>query len=212
MKIKTNTRIAFPLASAIAALLAASHTQAATFYWDDNGSTVGFGNATGGAWSEDNTSASSPGTGRWTTGSDGTVAGSPTQATANTDAFNFGSPTHGLGAGTITVSGTVNMGSLTYSSLSGAIVLTGGTIAYSAAPTITANNALNTINSIVGGAATSLTKAGSGTLVFTGANTYTGTTIINGGTLNLGGGTADGSLASTALNLGGGTFSYPVSF
>ena len=54
----------------------------------------------------------------------------------------------------------------------------------------------------------SLTKTGAGTQTLTGANTYTGATTINGGTLNLGGATATGSLASTVLNLGGGTLSY----
>ena len=37
-----------------------------------------------------------------------------------------------------------------------------------------------------GGAGHSLIKAGAGTLVLTGANTYTGNTTINGGTLDLG--------------------------
>ncbi len=47
-----------------------------------------------------------------------------------------------------------------------------------------------------------LTKTGTGTWTVTGANTYTGATTVNAGTL------ADGNtLASTALVLGGGTFS-----
>lgn len=53
-----------------------------------------------------------------------------------------------------------------------------------------------------------LLKIGLGTLTLTGANSYTGTTTITQGTLNLGGATANGSLASTVLNLGGGTLSY----
>ena len=56
--------------------------------------------------------------------------------------------------------------------------------------------------------AASLTKVGINTQTLTGASTYTGATAVNGGTLDLGGSTANGSLASTALNLGGGTFSY----
>jgi fibronectin-binding autotransporter adhesin len=204
-------------------LLSFSSLHAATFYWDQNGATTGFGTGTG-TWAEDNTS---PGPGRWTTSSDGTLAGSLTQATANTDIFNFGSTTHGLSTGSITVSGAVAMGNTTFSSLSGAITLTGGTINYAAASTITVNNTTNTINSTIGGAATSLTKAGTGTLVLGGNNTYAGQTIVNagtlavtgaatgtgaitlnGGTFNLGNGTATGSVSATVLNLAGGTFSY----
>ena len=53
-----------------------------------------------------------------------------------------------------------------------------------------------------------LQKIGLGTLTLTSANSYTGDTTITGSTLNLGGATASGSLASTVLNLAGGTLSY----
>ena len=205
-RILSSARLSFPLAAAIAALLAGTQAHAATFYWDNNNTTLGFGNA-GGNWAQNSTSGGT--SARWKTDPTGVAAGSATQATANTDIFHFGTTTFGLGAGTITVNvAGVTMGDTFYGSASDAVVLSGGAITFGAAKTITVKNATNTINSVVGGAATSLTKAGSGSILLTAANTYTGTTIINGGTLDLGGSTATGSLASSVLTLGGGSLSY----
>ncbi len=79
--------------------------------------------------------------------------------------------------------------------------------------TINANRAVtvsaNTLT--VGGinGAFTFTKNGAGTLAITGTSGYNGATTVNAGTLDLGGGTANGSLASTALTLAGdGSFSY----
>jgi autotransporter-associated beta strand protein len=143
--------------------------------FDNNTDAASFGTA-GGTWAAP--------TSGWTTNAAGTaVPGSVT--TATTDTLNFGTSSDGLAAGTITVSGTVGSGNITFGSASGAIVLSGGTITLAAAPTITVNNASNTINSVLAGTATTLTKAGSGTLILSGSNTYTGATTVNGGTLSI---------------------------
>ena len=62
-------------------------------------------------------------------------------------------------------------------------------------------------NPITGGAA--LVKSGSGTLTLSNANTYTGGTTINGGTVSLAGGN-DCIKAGTALTLAGGTLALGV--
>src|SRR5207247_2043306 len=45
----------------------------------------------------------------------------------------------------------------------------------------------------------SLTQSGSGTLILTNANSYTGTTLINAGTLQVGNGGASGTLGTGAV-------------
>ncbi len=180
VKSKSSLRAAI-LAGSIAAMLAhlaAPSASAVTYYWDNNGATAGFGTA-GGTWAAPTTGNATQG---WSTDATGvTLPGDIT--TATTDLLNFGNGATGLAAGTITVSGTVDAGDMTFASGSGAIVLSGGTINLASAETITVNNPTDTISSILAGATTSLTKAGTGTLVLSGANTYSGTTNVSAGTL-----------------------------
>ena len=190
---------AFVLAGSIAAMLAhlaAPSAQAVTHYWDNNGTTAGFGTAAG-TWAAPTTGDATQG---WSTSATGVlVPGSVTTGTA--DILNFGNGATGLAAGTITVSGTVDAGDMTFASGSGAIVLSGGTINLAAAETITVNNTTDTISSILAGAATSLTKAGTGTLILSGINTYTGLTNVSAGTLTI----SDASTFTntSAINLSG---------
>ena len=115
------------------------------------------------------------------------------------------------GAGTVTLSGVT---SPTFGGLSGAsgnlaVIITN----YSTVTNLTLNpgtGVTHTYGGVIadGVLGLTLTKTGAGTHVLTNANLYTGATVINQGTLNLGGATATGSLASTVLTLSGGTLSY----
>ncbi len=147
------------------------------FYWDGNGTVSGFGTAAG-TWA-------APTISQWSFSEDGTAT---PEASATTFTFlpvNFGTASAGLAAGTITVSGTVEAGSLQFGSASEAIILSGGSIILADTSALTVNTTTGTVSSVLAGAATALSKAGDGTLVLSGANTYTGATTINDGILGI---------------------------
>jgi autotransporter-associated beta strand protein len=197
MKIHCSNR--FPallgkrLASQVITICSVGIASATPYYWDTNSTSAGFGNASG-TWGTDAFWNDS------TTGGAGTFANS----TATTDLINFGNGVTGLATGSIAV-GTASAGNITFASGSGAISLTGGTLTLAAAATLTTNNAADSISSILAGAGTSLTKAGTGTLTLSGANTYAGTTTIGGtGKLNIQNNSALGSTTSgTSVTSGG---------
>ena len=99
------------------------------------------------------------------------------------------------------------------------IVLAGGALAYTGTTTstdrgmtlgtgggtigVTDAGTVLTVSGILTG--TSLSKTGDGTLILSGANTYTGNTIVNGGTLQAGSTTAFGSTSSFITVNSGGT-------
>lgn len=175
-----------------------------TRYWDNNGSTAGFGTASG-TWAGSTTGNSSQG---WSGNSTGNVV--PNTVSVDTvDNVHFGTATNGLAAGTVTVSGSVSANRITFGSASGNITLSGGTVALaSMSPTITVDNATSTFASVVAGNA-GITKAGNGTLVFSSANTLSGNTTINGGTLKL---TGNGSLSDlSAVNTAASGTSFDIS-
>jgi autotransporter-associated beta strand protein len=163
---------------------AASSAHAVDYYLDSDGATPGFGTA-GGTWA-------APTVSLWSNDPTGVVATEASITTTTSDVLNFGTATFGLAAGTITVSDTVSANKLTFGSASDAVTLSGGSLAMGGTtPTITVNNSVNTISSILTGTGT-LMKQGVGTLTlklgaaavipdgaFKGNLTVTGTLDLN---------------------------------
>lgn len=191
------------------ALFAAPFAQAITYYWDtDDAGIPGFGDVAG-TWGTD---------AFWGTDPAGSGATANTTIT-NADGVNFGTSTLALGSTASTIgieSGGVTANSITFgsaqatpvtlSSGGGSITLDGTT------PTITVDNASNTIAAVLAGTV-GFTKAGTGTLNLTNtANSISGGITIASGAINA---TAAGSLGTNAiannatLNLtGGGNTAY----
>ena len=147
-------------------------------YWDNNGSTAGFGTAAG-TWAAPTTGNSSQGWSGDPTG--GTLPVDFT--TAITNNLSFGSADAGLAAGTITVSGNVTASNLTFAGSSGGITLADGTITLADTATIAVDNGGDTISSVLAGAANSLTKQGAGTLTISGKSTVAGDITVSQGML-----------------------------
>lgn len=144
---RRHSILAVPLAilAAFINLLAAPSAFAVTYYWDNDGTTPGFGTAAG-TWAVPTTGDATQG---WST--DATGGTLPVNVTTTTnDSVFFGIGLLGLASGTITVSSTVEVNSLTFATNSGAITLNGGTIAFGgtvAAPQLRANNTGHIVNS-----------------------------------------------------------------
>jgi len=222
----------FARAAALAsALLAAPGLHAVTYYWDNNGSTGGFGTA-GGTWAAPTTNDATQG---WSTSSTGVNAMSGNTTTTTADALNFGTSTNGLAAGTITVSGNVSASTITIVGSSSNITLAGGNITLNGGLTVTNSANTTAINETISsnitlggsqtwtlnnggtvgtqnldvsgnilGGANGLTKSGNGTLTLSGAaNSWNGTTTVSAGTLTLSGNlSTTGTIGITSTTVG----------
>jgi len=201
---KTSKRfLAMAIAAAAGTLGLARQAAAGVYYFDTNGTASGFG-STSSNWDASTTPD-------WTTDSTG-VATPTAYTTTTSDTVYFGTDVTAYGyantgSATVTVSNTQNVGNVYFGAQSGAITLSGGTLAFGAtAGTLTTNNTADTISSILTGTA-GLTKAGAGTLTLSGANTYTGGTTVKGGMLTVGNGGSLNGTTGMALTFGGtGTF------
>ncbi len=98
--------------------------QAAKYYWDSNGTSNGFGVASG-IWE---TPTPGPLSG-WSTDTNG-MAVIHAVTTTVSDAVYFGTDTNGLGAGTVHVAGTQRVANLYFGQASADITLSGGTLSF----------------------------------------------------------------------------------
>ena len=108
------------LLSIAALLLSATSAQAATYYWDEDQATAGFGTAAG-TWE-------APTANKWSSDAAGAILAVESYTTVNGDSLYFGTDTVALGSGTIAVTGTVTATQLLFGKASGAITLGDGTI------------------------------------------------------------------------------------
>lgn len=169
---------------ALLAGLAASPAIAADRYWDVNQTAPGSGGT--GVWNTSNLF--------WSPSSSGTLGpyNQPWDNSALDNAVFAGS------AGTVTIGAPITANMLTFSvggyTLTGAganILTLGG-----ATPTITATAGATAINAVIAGS-NGLTKAGGGTLVLSGANTFSGGITLSGGGLRANNDSAFGAVGNT---------------
>ena len=133
----------------------------------------------------------SGGNGTWQSGQSGNFGTTYNNNSGNTVTFSGTS-------GDVTVSGTVQAGSLAFTS--GGYALNSGNVTVGLGA-ITTDTGTTTINSILEGTA-GLIKSGTGALVLTGANTVAGAVSIAGGTLQIGSDGALGNAANDVANNG----------
>ena len=165
---KTNrpstTRLALPLAAALAARIAASTAIAATYYWDANSTTAGFGTAAG-TWGTE---------AFWTVTATGGSPHSAVTAPLATDVVNFGAASLNYGNGTVEIAaGGVTATSIVFgagqttaltvgSSGGGAITLGGSTrtIVMNTSDTNTASHSINAPIILTGATAVQVGETG----------------------------------------------------
>lgn len=140
-----------------------------------------------------------------------TLAGTNTGANTISGAITKGSATTFAvtksGAGTWILAATGNSYNGATSVAAGTLNLTGSLTGNTAITTHSTGAFTQSSTGVISGTST-FNQFSSATSVLAGTNTYTGATNVSAGILDLGGGTANGSIASATLNLDGGAFNY----
>jgi autotransporter-associated beta strand protein len=126
----------------------------------------------------------------------GTSAGATTIATGATLALSGGITT----AEPITLNSTGVGGGGALRNLSGANTLSGALTLASASSLGVDGSSTLTASGIISGTTKDLTKVGTGTLILSGANTYTGTTAVSAGTLEINNAVALGGVVTTVAD------------
>jgi len=162
-----------------------------SLYWDTNSTAAGSDN-TGGLWSGAN----------WNTAEDGT--GTPATFTTGKTAV-FAAGTNATGTYTVTVDTAASVDGLTFEE--GTVTVahgTGGSLTFTGTGRVNvASGAAAVVGEAIGGTV-GLTKDGAGPLALSATNTYTGTTTINAGVLEV---SSDANLGdpTNGVVLAGGT-------
>lgn len=127
----------------------------------------------------------------------------------STAAWNNSGTTNAIFTGTselVDVNAAINVGNITFNSGNwniGDFNAPSGSLNFAAPSTITVTNAADTDTISAPIASGSLTMAGNGTLVLSGANTFTGNVIVNAGNLKITSNTALGDTTGTTTVTGG---------
>lgn len=184
--------LALAIASFSAALLMTQSASATAYYWDSNGATGGTGGS--GVW---DTSSS-----LWASGGPGGTLSLWPNTDPNADSAQFAGT---LGTGLVNLnndSTDINVNNLTFATGGYNIAGPGSGTAKlnlsGTAPVIDTGSVTATISAGIIGSA-GLTKSGTGTLTLSGANTFTGKTIISAGTVSI---NTIGSVGAVSSSLG----------
>ena len=186
-QLRASTAIRGSLPLVLVTVLSNSQVLATDFWWD--GGTVNGGNP-----------AREPARRQWhlehhLTNWDNAATGGADVAWVNGD-------NHAIFVGgiayTITLGTPITAGDITVASGGTDVTMNGSTLTLVGTPVIDIGSGGNlVINSAVAGTS-GLTKAGTGTLVLTAPNTYTGATTVNAGTLSVGNGGTTGSISGSS--------------